>query len=67
MNDDKVAAGKARWAGVGKRSRSRQMKAVRANGGGRPRSKKARCFCGKYTLVARRRASLSRWPPGRAK
>jgi hypothetical protein len=26
------------------------MKAIRANGGGRPRSKMKRCRCGKYTL-----------------
>ena len=47
--NDKQAAGKARWEGVSQRARSRQMKAIRANGGGRPRSKK-RCRCGKYTL-----------------
>ena len=53
MNDiteARRAAGEARWAGIGKRSRSRQMKAVRAAGGGRPRSRGPRCQCGKYTL-----------------
>lgn len=48
------AAGAARWAGVGKRARSRQMKAVRAKGGGMPRSEGPRCFCGKYTLHSAR-------------
>lgn len=54
MNEDiteaRRAAGEARWAGVSQRQRSKQMKAVRANGGGRPRSKAKRCRCGKYTL-----------------
>jgi hypothetical protein len=50
MNEEKIAAGKARWKGVSQRARSRQMKAIRANGGGRPRSKEKRCRCGKYTL-----------------
>ena len=45
-----AAAGKARWEGVSDRARSRQMKAVRAHGGGRPRSKGKRCWCGRYTL-----------------
>lgn len=49
LTEARKAAGKARWEGVSKRARSRQMKAVRANGGGRPRSKE-RCFCGTYTL-----------------
>lgn len=57
MNEERLAllkarkaAGEARWAGVSKRSRSLQMKAVRANGGGRKRSDGPRCFCGRYTL-----------------
>lgn len=55
MNEARSAAGKARWAGVSKRARSRQMKAVRAQGGGRKREGK-RCRCGRYTLhTARQR------------
>jgi hypothetical protein len=58
ITEARRAAGEARWAGVGKRARSRQMKAIRAQGGGRPRSKKARCFCGKYTLHSARQRSF---------
>jgi hypothetical protein len=54
ISEARRAAGEARWAGVGKRARSRQMKAVRSNGGGRPRSKQKRCRCGKYTLHSAR-------------
>lgn len=57
MNEERLAlirarkaAGQARWEGIGPRTRSRQMKAVRAHGGGMPRSKGPRCWCGKYTL-----------------
>lgn len=57
MNEDRLAliqarkrAGEIRWEGVSERSRSRQMKAIRAHGGGRPRSQGPRCYCGKYTL-----------------
>lgn len=54
MDDDltevRRAAGEARWAGVSARTRSKEMKKVRANGGGRPRSEGPRCFCGRYTL-----------------
>lgn len=49
LSEIRRAAAKARWAGVSERSRSRQMKKVRANGGGRPRSPD-RCFCGERTL-----------------
>lgn len=58
MNDElseaRRAAGEARWRGVGKRARSQQMKAVRAKGGGMPRSAGPRCFCGRYTLHSAR-------------
>ena len=64
-NEDKLArarahkaAGKARWEGVGPRARSRQMKAVRAHGGGRQRSDKPRCWCGAYTLHSARQRSF---------
>ena len=57
MNEERLAllqarkaAGQARWQGVGPRARSRQMKAVRANGGGRQRSDAPRCWCGRYTI-----------------
>lgn len=50
LTEARRAAGRARWAGVGERARSRQMKKIRANGGGMPRSKGPRCFCGQYTL-----------------
>lgn len=42
--------GRLRWKGISKAERSRQMKAARASGGGMPRSKGPRCWCGKYTL-----------------
>lgn len=49
LSEARRAAGRARWANVGERSRSRQMKKIRANGGGRPRGAQ-RCFCEANTL-----------------
>lgn len=46
-SESRRAAGEARWAGVSKRARSRQVKAIRANGGGRPRANGPCCWCGR--------------------
>lgn len=42
--------GELRWKGISSAERSREMKALRAKGGGNPRSTAPRCFCGKYTV-----------------
>jgi hypothetical protein len=64
--------GKARWANVSARERSRLMKAARqAPGSGRPRVKE-RCYCGANSLKrALRRAfdcckKAGKYPSGRA-
>jgi hypothetical protein len=43
--------GKARWRGIAKEERSRQMTELANKGAGRPRSDAERCFCGSTTML----------------